>query len=362
MKVIHYIPSIDISSGGTTSYIQLLSLKLGEFVNLHIVTHLSSEVVEIKNCTVHYIPTITHFVAMKREWRKIFLEIQPDIVHINCCWMPGCAYIQKWSQSLGCKVVLTPHGMLEPWIINRHYLTKKIPALLLYQKHAIMKADIIHATAEIEKKNILELGYNDRVFVIPNGIDVDNIAIKKNWGKQKKILFLSRIHKKKGLEILIESVARLKNQMMDYKIIIAGEGSASYIQSLIKYTKKKHVNSLFDFIGRVYGMQKWNLYRNADVFLLPSYSENFGLVVAESLASGTPVITTKGTPWKDLETYHCGYWAEIGIKGTIEALRKFLTLSESDLEKMGKNGRKLIEDKYSSKVMAEKIVDLYKSL
>lgn len=362
MKVIHYIPSIDISSGGTTSYIQLLSLKLGKLVNLHIVTHLSGEVAEIKNCTIHYIPTITHFVAMKKEWRKIVLEIQPDIVHINCCWMPGCAYIQKWSQSLGCKVILTPHGMLEPWIINRHYWTKKIPALLLYQKHAIMKADIIHATAEIERKNILELGYNDKVFTISNGIDVNNIVMKKSWEKQKKILFLSRIHKKKGIEILIESVARLKNQMMDYKITIAGEGNISYIQSLIKYTKKKHVDGLFEFIGRVYGMQKWNLYHNADVFVLPSYSENFGIVVAESLASGTPVITTKGTPWQDFETYNCGYWTEVGTEGTVDALRKFLSLSESNLEEMGKNGRKLIEDKYSSKVMAEKMFDLYKSL
>ncbi|MCH4147441.1 MAG: glycosyltransferase [Prevotella sp.] len=362
MRILQYIPNIDKSSGGTTSYIQLLASKLGKLVDLHIVTHLSSNVVEIKNCTIHYIPTIAHFIAMKREWLKILMEIQPDVIHVNCCWMPGCAYVQKWAQSLGYKVVLTPHGMLEPWIIKRHYWNKKIPALLLYQKKTVAKADIINATAETEKANILKLGYNDKVVVIPNGIDVDNIVMKNKWTKQKKILFLSRIHEKKGLEILIESVERLKNQMKDYKIIVAGEGSRSYIQLLKEYTKKCLVDSMFDFVGGVYGIQKWKLYRCADVFILPTYSENFGIVVAEALASGTPVITTKGAPWQDLETCHCGFWTEIGIDGTVDALRKFLTLSASDLEVMGKNGRKLIEDKYSSKIMAEKMFELYKSL
>lgn len=92
---------------------------------------------------------------MKKEWKTLLQEIHPDIIHINCCWMPGCAFTQKWAQQLGYKVVLTPHGMLEPWIIKRHHWTKKIPALLLYQKRAIIKADYLHATAKSEKENLL---------------------------------------------------------------------------------------------------------------------------------------------------------------------------------------------------------------
>ena len=147
MKIIHYIPSIDRTSGGTTAYMQLLANELGKLVELHIVSHVSNNPVNIGNCQVHYIPTFNQYRKMKRQWLFLLNEINPDIVHINCCWMPGCALTQKWSQELNYKIVLTPHGMLEPWIIKRHYWTRKIPALLLYQKNAIIKANYLHATA-----------------------------------------------------------------------------------------------------------------------------------------------------------------------------------------------------------------------
>lgn len=159
MKIIHYIPSIDRTSGGTTAYMQLLANELGKLVELHIVSHVSNNPVNIGNCQVHYIPTFNQYRKMKRQWLFLLNEINPDIVHINCCWMPGCALTQKWSQELNYKIVLTPHGMLEPWIIKRHYWTRKIPALLLYQKNAIIKANYLHATANSEKENLLKIGY-----------------------------------------------------------------------------------------------------------------------------------------------------------------------------------------------------------
>ena len=106
--------------------------------------------------------------------------------------MPACAFTQKWAQALGYKVVLTPHGMLEPWIMARHHWTRKLPALWFYQKAAVMKADVLHATAESEKENLLKLGYNDRIKIIANGIDVEDIEMKSSWKRNKEILFLSR--------------------------------------------------------------------------------------------------------------------------------------------------------------------------
>ena len=99
-----------------------------------------------------------------------------------------------------------------------------------------------------------------------------------------------------------------------------------------------------------------------ETFPSSRFVHTFGIVVAEALASGTPVITTKGTPWKDLNTDHCGWWTEIGTEPTVKAIRKFLTLNEAELETMGRNGRKLIEEKYSAKKMAEDMVELYKKL
>ena len=180
--------------------------------------------------------------------------------------------------------------------------------------------------------------------------------------KKKKILFLSRIHVKKGINFLIESIALLKNDLKDYVINIAGEGDENYINELKQLTIQLGIANYIHFIGGVYGELKWKLFKEADLFILPTYSENFGIAIAEALACGTPVITTQGTPWKELESYQCGWWIPIGTTAIIEALKHFLQCTESDLEKMGRSGRKLIEEKYSSKNMAINMIEVYRKM
>lgn len=362
MRVIHYIPSLDRTSGGTAAYMQLLTKELGRLVELHVVSHASGNPVKMDNCKVYFIPEISNFMEIKRQWRILLTQLQPDVVHINCCWMPACAFTQKWAQALGYKVVLTPHGMLEPWIMARHYWSKKVPALLLYQKSAVVKADVLHATAKSEKENLQRLGYNDRIKVIANGIDVEDIEMKPSWKRNKEILFLSRIHVKKGINFLLEAVAQLKEQMEGYVIRIAGEGDVTYIEELKQLAARLGISQLIIFEGGVYGNRKWELFRQADLFILPTHSENFGIVVAEALASGTPVITTMGTPWSELESQRCGWWTEVGTEATAQALYNFLSLTEDELEMMGRNGRKLVEEKYSVRKVAKEFVDMYKSI
>lgn len=362
MKVIHYIPSLDRSSGGTTAYMQLLTKELTRLVELYVVSHASENPVVIDNCTVYFQNEFRNFMGMKRQWRILLTQLQPDVVHVNCCWMPACAFIQKWAQALGYKVVLTPHGMLEPWIMARHYWTRKLPALWFYQKAAVMKADVLHATAESEKENLLKLGYNNRIKIIANGIDVENIEMKSSWKRNKEILFLSRVHVKKGINFLLEAVAQLREQVEGYVIRIAGEGDAIYIDELKQLTERLGISKLVFFEGGVYGNRKWELFRQADLFILPTHSENFGIVVAEALASGTPAVTTMGTPWSELESRRCGWWTKVGTEATVQALRNFLSLTENELEKMGRNGRKLVEEKYSARKVAEEFVEMYKSI
>lgn len=363
MKIIHYIPSIDRMAGGISTYMQVLAKPLGTMAEVHIMTHASENPLPMENCKVHDIPRYRPFSGV---WKKAVVDlldsVRPDIVHVNCCWTPDCAMIQRLAQKRGYKVVLTPHGMLEPWIIKRHYWTRKVPALWLYQKAAVQRADCVQATAESERDNLLKLGYNSNIKVVRLGIDADGIEMKNSWKKTRQILFLSRVHVKKGINFLVEAADVLRNELQGYKILVAGEGDADYVEAMNRMICDRGLQDIVQLIGGVYGDEKWRLFQTSDFFVLPTHSENFGLAIAESLASGTPVITTVGTPWSDLNSSEAGAWIEIGTEPLVETLRRFLSLTEDELETMGRNGRKLIETKYSAHVMAEQMMEVYKSV
>ena len=361
MVVLHYIPSIDVSSGGVGSYIQLLAKPLGRLVELHIATHQGERPLTIENATIHYIGA-SMFGGMRREWSHLLDELHPDVVHANSCWLPMSALAQKVAQQKGYKVVLTPHGMLEPWIIRRNFWTRKLPAMLLFQKSAVHKADVLHATAEKEKQDLLHLGWNNRVAVVPNGVEVEHIMMKSSWERRNRILFLSRIHIQKGIDFLVKAASRLKNELRGFEIIVAGEGEATYLSALEQKVQQLGVSDMIRFVGGVYGERKWQLFREVDLLVLPSFTECFGIVVAEALASGTPVITTTGTPWEELKTHHCGWQIEVGTAPLVTALRSFLDCSVAELEEMGRNGRQLITTRYSASIIAEQMVEMYRNL
>lgn len=360
MKVVHFITSIDRTLGGVSTYMQLLTKELGKVVDLVIVTRPTSSPLELENCRILYLPfPLSEIRDFRKQWISILRKEKPEIVHINGIWMIQTWIIQREALKLGIKTFITPHGMLEPWIMNRHPLKKKL-ALLLYQKKALKSALALISTAESEKSNILNLKINSNVVNIPNGVDISTIQLKKNWNKRRRILYISRIHIKKGIELLLDAISTLKNELNGYEITIAGEGDISYINDL-KERAKEIDNVYINFIGGVYGNDKWTLYQESDFFVLPTYSENFGYVIAEALASGTPVITTKNAPWEDIESCKCGFWINRDLQSLCNSIREMIVLESNDLQKMGKSGRELIEKKYSTKSVVDSLLSIYKN-
>jgi glycosyltransferase involved in cell wall biosynthesis len=205
-------------------------------------------------------------------------------------------------------------------------------------------------------------GENTPIEVIPLGIGVDDIAVKTDWKKKKKVLFLSRVHAKKGIEFLMQAMADIRVKLEGYEFIIAGEGETEYVEGLKQKAKEFGIDRVLHFIGGVYGAQKYDLYRQADFFILPTYCENFGYVIAEALAVGTPVVTTQETPWQSLEENQCGYWVPLKQECITEALAKMLDKQDDELETMGRNARRLIERNCNSRKVAEATVMLYEKM
>ena len=293
--------------------------------------------------------------------KGLLKKLRPDVVHINGCWQPQLLFFQRAAQSLRIPVVLSPHGMLEPWIVKRHYWTRKWPAIQLYQRGLVKRADYLHATAEKEKDNLLRLGWNARIAVIPNAVNIEELPLKDNWRTKRRIVFMSRLHVKKGIELLLEALSHLKPDLDGYEVIIAGEGEPDYVETLKKAAISLGLSEVVIFVGGVYGAEKVSLLQSADFFVLPTYSENFGIVVAEALACGTPVITTQGTPWKELEDFACGWYIQVGVNALKNTLREAMSVTEETIERMGRNGRTLIEERFATSIVAGKFVEQYKA-
>ena len=389
MKVLHYIPSMARNLGGVAAYLSILSGELGKQCELVIVTSVQENDLPMRNCKVVDLEGFRFTDAgLGLSWKgikqfaalcdRILDTEKPDLVHINGIWSLDRWLMQRQALRKGIRTYIMPHGMLEPWILNRHYWTKKLPALLLYERRALRSAECLIATAESERENICRLPFKvyglpcvEKVELVANGIDVSGIPIKDDWRIRKKILYVSRIHVKKGIEMLIDAVGMVNDTLRydtlalrntslrnTYSIIVAGPGEEAYINELKQRASRLGVGEMFQFVGPVYGEEKWKLYQEADFFVLPTHSENFGYVIAESLACGTPVITTKGTPWGEIDG-RCGLWIERTTEELQRAMLMMLDKSAEELEQMGRAGRKLIEDNYSARKMAEQLMKVY---
>lgn len=357
MKVIHYIESIDKTAGGTTEYMRLLSNALKSDVELVVATGLSEFPIVLEGIKIQFFENkILRWFSLLNEFRIFLKNEKPDIVHINGIWTPQNWGFQKVAQEQGIKVVLSPHGMLEPWILAHNPWKKKI-GLFLYQRKAIRRAEHIHVTAQMEKETIRNLGFTNELTIIPNGIDLSEIKKEKDFYGSKKVIFLSRIHPKKGIEILLETWRATNTQ--GWSLEIAGNGDANYIQNL---TQSADDISNVHFVGAKYGQEKWDFLRSADIMVLPTHSENFGIVVAEALAVGLPVITTKGTPWEDLNLYKCGWWIDLSVSSLSSTLRTVFLKDSLELKELGENGMKLIVDKYNINKIGVDIKKLYNTI
>ncbi len=215
-----------------------------------------------------------------------------------------------------------------------------------------------HATAQSEYEDIRRMGFLQPVAIIPNGIDVPPLQ-EKAGGGLRTLLFLGRIHPKKGLDMLLPAWRAVQSRFQDWRLRIVGQDNGGYLDQMRSLATELGLERI-EFSGPLYGHDKWRVYGEADLFVLPTYSENFGMAVAEALSAGTPTIVTRGAPWHDLESYGAGWWIEIGLDPLVACLETAMSLSPRDLAAMGQRGRDWMVREYSWSRIGWQMAETYR--
>ena len=251
------------------------------------------------------------------------------VVHFHGLWQPGHARLSARCAEFGLPSVVSPHGMLEPWAW-RHKRWKKWPYFHAVEKHHLRRAQALLATAPSEAARLRDFVCGPRVEVLPLGLtggaepDYTRARAKLGWTPGERVLlFLSRLHMKKGLELLLGALAE-GGPHARTRLVIVGGGEASYLAQLRAYANERHTRlPIIDWVGEVWGEDRWKYFQGADLFCLPSYSENFGLAVLEALQVGTPVLTTTMTPWAVAISDERGFIAEPTVTSVKAQLDRF---------------------------------------
>ena len=303
--------------------------------------------------------SVQRLIGSAKEALTVFGNV--DIIHDNGIWLPHNHFIAHLSSRRSIPRVVSTRGMVEPWAMNSKKWKKQL-AWWSYQKRDLERAQCHHATADTEAKHIDCLRLGVPICVIPNGMDVRICLGKKEKGidEQKVALFLSRIHPKKGLLMLIEAWAKVRPN--GWTLQIAGPDEIGHIREVEAEILAAGLGNVISFIGALQGIEKERAFLNADLFVLPTYSENFGIVVAEALAYGIPVLTTTGAPWSVLLHKNCGWWVKPTVGDIAHGLKQAISCDSGMLAAMGRRGRAWVEKELSWGRIAGQFIQMYRDV
>jgi glycosyltransferase involved in cell wall biosynthesis len=328
-----------------------------------------------------YLPLNRYYVKYYNETiisrfsLSLFLGIKhdlenADVVHIQGLFSAPVPIALFWAFKFQKRILLTPHGELGKWCLAYKRASLKMCWLNLLIKPYIKKI-VWHATSKNEEKEILDIFPEAKVIVIPNGIYLDDFKNYENLSKSqylikfaKKeteishiIISVGRLQKVKGFDILIKSFKKVLEKLPHSVLFIAGEDEGEK-NNLVQLSHAIGVDERVVFVGKIEGQEKIDLFGNADVFALPSHNENFGVVYAEALAAGTPIVASINTPWEAVETANCGRWVPNTPSNTAEAILDLLSRNRIELRQ---NALQFVE-KYDWKKITADFYSLYNEL
>jgi glycosyltransferase involved in cell wall biosynthesis len=286
-------------------------------------------------------------------------SLAADVIHDHGLWLMPNISAGRAAAARQTPFVASPHGMLAAAALAFSRKKKRAYWALL-QGPAIRGAACIHVTSEPEYEEIRSFSLTNPVVIIPYGIDLPELPAERMATPlaERVVLSLGRIHPKKGLHRLVYAWSKIEADHPGWRLKIVGPPEVGHDNELHALAKELGLTRV-SVEGPVYGDAKTAAYRDADLFVLPTLNENFGMTVAEALAAGTPAISTTGAPWGGLESEGCGWWVDHGVESLAATLAHAMALPREALRAMGDKGRKWMVRDFSWHRVARDMLDVY---
>ena len=363
MKILSFISSLDLTGGGPSRSVPMLVKGLAELgVDVTLMT------IRSKNMNIHALEGTTAKLKVlepsfsRKEIAQYLKSEKFNLIQIQSMWDWPYHKVMVEARKLGIPYIVTPRGMLDPWSLAHKKWKKKL-AWRLYQRNDVQKSVCVFTTAKMEAEHVTNLGITTCKAVIPNGIETDSYPCKTSVDIVKKqVLYLSRVHMQKGVELLIDAWKRIHSDFADWQLHIVGNGEAEYIHGLENKVKSLGLKDSIKILPPMFGEAKINVYQESALFCLPSYSESFGMAIAESMSCGTPVITTTNCPWEILKETNTGWCVDLRMDNLEYALREALSMNPTELYDMGQKASRLIYENFDYRSVTRKTLRLYEWL
>jgi glycosyltransferase involved in cell wall biosynthesis len=365
MKILQLVASVAEEASGPSYSVPSLARALGRHgEDVQLMSLLGDELGASTGFAHRVFPRARH---LRRLWRSPALlgalrgaARDADLLHSHGLWAMPNVYPGWVARAASVPLVISPRGTLSPWALN-HSKWRKKAFWALAQGRVVAAAACLHATAESEYRELRGLGLRQPICVIPNGVDVAALEAGAHAPAPPTILYVGRLHVKKGIDLLLRAWAIVAPSLPGWRLRIVGPDDGGYEAPLRRLAASLAAPRV-TFEGAVYGADKQALYREASLHVLASHSENFGMTVAEALANGTPVITTRGTPWSGLVSEGCGWWIDIGVEPLVVALREATSVGPEALRERGARGRRWMLRDFSWDRAARDMAAVYRWL
>ncbi len=289
------------------------------------------------------------------------------VVHFHGLWSLAHAGVARGLRRLGVPYVTSPHGMLEPWAW-RAKRWKKWPYFHLIERRKMAHGRAVLATAEQEAARLERFFPRSLIRTLSLGSDLsrapDYTAARAELGwseDERVILYLSRIHPKKGLRELLLALGEFEAERLraaKVRIVVVGDGPADYVAECRGLAAKLEDRLSLEWLAGVWSDKKWRYLQGADLFALPTYSENFGIVVLESCEVGTPVFTTVETPWTPVAEAGFGWVVAPGVSAARAVLGEFFETPRATVEDRRRCAQ-WVRENYSWDEIASGYIALY---